>query len=494
MGNPAADGRRFHGNRAARAVLTGTESGRNAQSKQAQEKGKSSMHKTNNLTEGNVLTTLLRFAVPVFLALFLQALYGGADLLIVGQFAQTADVSGVATGSMLLSTVTMITTGLSMGITIMVGERIGQRRPREAGEAVGNGICLFAVFALLMTAALVLGAPALAGLLHAPAEAFGQTVAYIRICGAGFLFIAAYNVFGAIFRGIGDSKTPLMTVAVACVLNILGDLLLVAGFGLGAAGAAAATVMAQAVSVAISFAVIARRKNLPFVFSRSMLRFTRLVAAKQLRLGMPVALQELLVGTSFLVIQTIVNTFGVTASAGVGVAEKLCVFLMLVPSAYSQSMSALVAQNMGAGNPARAKRALGCGIVTAFAAGLAMAYLSFFHGDLLAAIFAREPEVIAAAHDYMKAYAIDCTLTPFLFCFIGYYNGREKTVFVMVQGLVGAFLVRIPMAYFVSRLAGATLFEIGLATPASSLVQIALCLGMFVWMGKKEKHGRGAAV
>ena len=163
-------------------------------------------------------------------------------------------------------------------------------------------------------------------------------------------------------------------------------------------------------------------------------------------MGVPVALQELLVGTSFLVIQTIVTTFGVTASAGVGVAEKVCVFLMLVPSAYMHSMSAFVAQNMGAGQPRRAKRALGYGILTAFAAGLVMAWLAFFHGDALSLLFAKDAAVAAASHSYLKAYAIDCMLTPFLFCFMGYYNGCEKTLFVMIQGVIGAFGVRIPIA------------------------------------------------
>lgn len=446
------------------------------------------MAKTQNLTEGKILNTLIRFAIPVFFTLFLQALYGGVDLLVVGQFADTSDVSGVATGSMLLSTVTMIITGLSMGITILVGERIGKGEPEEAGRAIGGGICMFAVFAVLLSVFMLACAPLLAKALHAPDEAFAQTVHYIRICGGGALFIVAYNVLGATFRGIGDSRTPLITVIIACVVNIAGDLFLVAVCKMGAAGAALAKVLAQAVSVVVSFVIIRRRKRLPFAFHRDFLRFDKKMIGMELKLGTPVALQELLVGISFLVIQTIVNGFGVVASAGVGIGEKVCAFIMLVPSAYMQSMSAFVAQNMGAGNPHRAKRALGYGIATAFAAGVVMCVLAFFHGDLLSAIFSRDAEVIAASHSYLKAYAIDCLLTPILFCFTGYYNGREKRVFVMLQGLIGAFLVRISVAYLVSRQAGATLFQIGLATPASSTVQIILCLGMFVLMERKERR------
>lgn len=451
------------------------------------------MEKIKNLTEGKILSSLARFAVPVFFTLFLQALYGGVDLLVVGRFAQTADVSGVATGSMLLQTVTMIITGLSMGITILVGEKIGKKRPREAGQAIGSGICLFAVFGILLSLVMVGGAEILAGLLHTPEEAFSQTVIYIRICGSGSIFIVAYNVLGAVFRGIGDSKTPFMTVTIACVLNIAGDLLLVAVFHMGTAGAAVATVTAQTVSVLISFLII-RKKVLPFEFSKQCIRFDRNIIGTELKLGIPVALQELLVGISFLLIQTIVNSFGVVPSAGVGVAEKVCVFIMLVPSAYMQSMSAFAAQNMGAGNPSRAKKALGYGVTTAFAAGLVMSLVTYFYGNLLSSVFSKDLNVIAASHSYLKAYAIDCLLTPFLFCFMGYYNGCEKTMFVMIQGIIGAFLVRIPIVYLVSRYAGATLFQIGLGTPASSLVQITLCLIMFLCLEKnaKKKYSREA--
>lgn len=450
------------------------------------------MNQKHSLTEGNILKSLLTFAVPVFFSLLLQALYGGADLLIVGRFADTVDVSGVATGSMLLSTVTNIITGLSMGITIAVGEKIGLKKERDAGKAIGAGIWLFAVFAVALTAFLAAGAPVLAGLLHAPEAAFVQTVRYIRICGAGAVFIVSYNVLGAVFRGIGDSKTPLLTVIIACLINIAGDLLLVAGFHMGTAGAAMATVAAQAVSVVISLILI-RRRTLPFTFQKEDIHFEKQLIGKELKLGIPVGLQELLVGTSFLVIQTVVNSFGVTASAGIGVAEKVCVFIMLVPSAYMQSMSAFVAQNMGAGNPKRADRALLCGVSTAFCVGLLMGVLTFFHGDIMAAMFSSDAAVIEAAHSYLKAYAIDCLLTSFLFCFIGYFNGREKTLFVMLQGLIGAFGVRIPIVWLVSRIPGATLFRIGLATPASSLVQVTLCLGMFFWIHRKQTDRTAAA-
>lgn len=444
------------------------------------------MEKTKDFTEGSILPQLLKFAFPVLIALFLQAMYGAVDLLVAGQFATAADVSAVSTGSQIMHSITTVITGLAMGLTVLVGQRIGEKRADLAGEAIGNGICLFGTLAVVMTVIMVIGSEAAASIMHAPEEAFEQTVSYIRICSAGTVFIVAYNLLGSIFRGIGDSKMPLITVAIACVVNIVGDLLFVAGFHMGAAGAALATVLAQAVSVLLSFVII-RKRPLPFAFGRKNIRFGRQNIVKILSLGIPIALQELLVGISFLVIIAIVNSMGVIASAGVGVAEKLCSFVMLVPSSFMQSMSAFVAQNMGAKKPERAKKALFCGIGVSLIAGFLLFYISFFHGDLLSAIFARDAEVIAASADYLKSYAIDCLFTAFMFCFVGYFNGCGKTFFVMLQGIIGAFCVRIPVAWFMSRTAGVTLFRLGLATPCSTVVQILLCVGYYAILRSKEQ-------
>lgn len=372
--------------------------------------------KERSLIQGNILKSLIVFAFPVLLALFLQAMYGAADLIIVGQFAGTSEQSGVASGSQLFHTITMIITGLSMGVTVFVGHHIGSGDGETAGRGVGAGIAIFAVLAAAVTALVVPFSDELSAFMRAPAEAFEQTSEYVRICGIGTVFITAYNVIGAVFRGIGDSRTPLVTVTIACVINILGDLILVAGFGMGAAGAAAATVSSQAVSVVCSLYII-KRKKLPFSFSAKYIRFDGACVRKILLVGVPIALQEMLVQLSFLFIQVVVNGMGVMESAAVGVAEKVCAFLMLTASAYMQAISAFVAQNNGAGRFGRSRRALFYGIETALVTGFIMGTAAFFAGDLLAAIFSGENRVIAYAHDYLKAYAIDCLLTAILFCF-----------------------------------------------------------------------------
>ena len=444
------------------------------------------MHRSNDFTQGDIFLPLLRFSLPILAALILQTAYGAVDLWMVGRFATAADVSAVSTGSQLMHTITCVVTGLTMGTTVMLGQTLGQGKGEEAGSIIGSSIALFSLIAALLTAFTILGAGWLARITQVPEEAIPPSLSYIRMCGAGLCFITAYNVFGSIFRGMGDSKTPLMTVAIACAVNVAGDYLLVAVLGLGALGAAIATVCAQGVSVAVSLLVVSRR-GLGFPFSPRDIRFHRVKVGRILRLGTPVALQDGLVSISFLVILSSVNSLGLVASAGVGVAEKLCGFIMLVPSAFSQSVTTFVAQNVGAGRLDRARKCLGQGILASLCFGVVIGYLSFFHGSVLAGLFNGDPAIVFAAADYLRAYAIDVLMTSFLFPFIGYFNGRGSTGFVMVQGLVGAFCIRIPVSFFMSRLLPVSLFRVGLATPCSSLAQILPCGGYFLWLRSKDK-------
>ena len=442
------------------------------------------MERKNDFTTGKILGPLLRFMVPVFLAMLLQVMYGAVDLLIVGKFAQSRDVSAVSTGSQMMMTVTGLITSFAMGTTILLGRRIGEGRGREGGEVVGSSICLFGAIAAGFTVLIPVLSRPLSSVMNAPAEAFDATAAYIRICGLGSLFIIAYNLIGSIFRGIGDSRTPLMTVFIACVCNIAGDLLLVAVFHMGAAGAASATVLAQAISVVISLLVL-RKRELPFHFDRKDIRFNGVIVRRVTSLGFPIALQDLLVGISFLVLLAIVNSLGLIPSAGIGVAERVCGFIMLIPLAFMQAMAAFVAQNIGAGEYRRARKALVYAIAVSTMLAVVMFVVTFWRGDLLAGLFSNDPDVIGAGAEYLKAYAIDCLLTCFLFCFIGFFNGLGMTRFVMMQGIIGAFLVRIPVAFLMSREVPVSMFHIGLATPCSTVVQVIMCLACFSVANKR---------
>ena len=405
-------------------------------------------------------------------------------MLVVGKFATAADLSGVAVGSQIMMTITQLISSFAMGTTILLGQKIGEGDRASGGRIIGTSIVLFFTVGVVLTVLIPRLSGALAHVMNAPAEAFAETKRYIAICGGGSVMIVAYNVLGSVMRGMGDSRTPLITVAIASVCNITGDLLLIKGLGMGAAGAAIATVASQTVSVLVSFLLL-KRRTLPFALTRRELRLDGGIARRITTFGAPISLQSLLVGLSFLVILAITNRLGLIASAGVGVAEKVCAFIMLVPEAFMQSMSAYVAQNTGARQPERALRGLRIAIGLSTAFGVVMFYTAFFRGDLLCAIFAKDSDVIQAGFDYLRAYAIDCLFTCFLFCFIGFFNGLGRTAFVMAQGIGAAFLIRIPVAYLMSVKTG-RLFYIGLSVPCSTIAQITVC---FLFLAHVKKHG-----
>lgn len=444
------------------------------------------MEKNIDFTEGKIVAPLLKFAGPVLMALFLQAMYGAVDLLVVGKFAGSADVSAVSTGSQIMTTITNLISSLCMGMTILLGQKIGEKKAEEGGKIVGSGLLMFAALGLVLAFLVPFFAPNLAATMNAPEEAYKLTVWYIRICGGGAVVIIAYNLIGGIFRGLGDSTTPLVTVFIACISNIIGDLFFVAGLHMGTIGAAIATVVAQFISVVISCKLISGKK-LPFTFNRKQVRWDGDVIKRIISIGTPIALQDFLVGISFLVILSIVNSIGLNESAGAGVAQKVCVFIMLVPLSFMQSMSAFVAQNRGAGKIDRALKGFRSAVLISFIFGVVMFVFSFFRGDLPASIFSNDHDVILAAADYLRAYAIDCLFTCFLFCFIGFFNGMGHTGFVMIQGIIGAFAIRVPFSFIMSKIEPVTLFRIGLATPCSTIVQIVLCFGYLMFMRRKKE-------
>lgn len=440
-----------------------------------------------DFTSGSVPRALIHFALPVMFALFLQAMYGTVDLLIVGQFASSTDVSAVATGSQIMQTVTNLISSLATGTTVLLGQKIGQKKPSEGGKIAGASLILFALIGIAFSLLLTLGAAPLSRAMNAPEAAFLKTVHYLSICGGGALIMIFYNLIGGLFRGMGDSRTPFIAVAIACVSNIVLDLLMVAVFSFGAAGAALATGLSQAISVLVSYHLISNRP-LPFAMTRAHVTFHKETIKRILSLGIPLAVQDLFVGLSFLIILAIANSLGVNASAGVGVSEKICGFIMLVSAAFMQSMAAFTAQNKGAGRMDRAIKGLQCAMGLSCGCGLIMGFFTFFHGDILAGLFTSSPSVMAAAADYLKAYAFDAFLTSFLFCFIGFYNGLGLTSFVMAQGILGSFGVRVPLSYLLSQFQPVSLFHIGLATPCSTLIQIVLCLGCWSLLKKHHPH------
>lgn len=436
-----------------------------------------------DFTQGSILKKLVFFMLPILGALILQAAYGAVDLLVVGRFGSTSGLSAVSTGSQVLNLITFVVTQFAMGITVLIGRYLGEKKPQHIGQLIGGAVLVFSIISAVLFILMLTCAGRLAVLMQAPGEALLLTTDYIRICGCGIFFIVAYNVLSAIFRGLGDSRSPLLFVLVACIVNIAGDLILVAGFRLDAAGAAIATVLAQAVSVVCAL-VILRKKELPFRIQKSDFRLNT-QCRKFLVIGFPLALQEFLTQMSFLALCAFINRLGLDASSGFGVACKIVNFAMLIPSSLMQSMASFVSQNIGAGNPKRARQSMYTGIGIGMVFGCIVFALVCLSGDVLSAVFTTDSAVIANSYAYLKGFAPETILTAVLFSMAGYFNGNNKTVWVMIQGLVQTLLVRLPFAYLMSIQPDASLTKIGLAAPASTAVGILLNICFYLYLRHK---------
>jgi putative MATE family efflux protein len=437
-----------------------------------------------DFTQGSIPKKLALFMLPILGALVLQAAYGAVDLLVVGHYGSTSGLSAVSTGSQVLNLVTFVVTQLAMGVTVLIARYLGEKRESKIGAVIGGAVIVFAILSMILFLVMVPFARPISVLMQAPAEALDLTESYVRICGSGIFFIVAYNLLAAIFRGMGDSKSPLLFVLVACIVNIAGDLLLVAGFHMDAAGAALATVFAQAISV-ICAVIILLKKNLSFTIKKSDIRLNE-ECGKFLSIGLPLAMQEFLTQVSFLALCAFVNRLGLDASSGYGVACKIVNFAMLIPSSLMQSMASFVSQNVGAGNYKRAKKAMFTGITIGLGFGIVVFALVFLKGDLLSAVFTTDEAVILNAHAYLKGFAPEAIVTAVLFSMVGYYNGNNKTMWVMIQGLVQTLLVRLPMSYIMSIQPDASLTMIGLAAPTSTAVGIVLNVCFFIYLNRKD--------
>lgn len=440
-----------------------------------------------DFTQGSILEKLFWFMVPILGALILQAAYGAVDLLVVGRFGSTSGLSAVSTGSQILNLVTFVVTQLAMGITVLIARYLGEKKPRQIPAVLGGAALVFALISVILCIVLVGFSRPISVLMQAPEASLDLTVSYVRICGGGIFFIVAYNLLSAIFRGLGDSKSPLLFVLVACVVNIFGDLLLVAGLHMDAAGAALATVFAQAVSV-VCAVVMLFKKQLPFSLRGRDFRLNP-QCRKFLAIGLPLALQECLTQLSFLALCAFVNRLGLEASSGYGVASKIVNFAMLIPSALMQSMASFVSQNVGAGNQKRAKQSMLTGIGVGLGFGVVVCALVMTKGYVLAGFFSPDAAVVEKGFDYLRGFAPETIVTAVLFSMIGYFNGNQKTLWVMVQGLVQTLLVRLPLAYFMSVQPNASLTHIGLAAPASTTVGILLNVAFYIYLNRRGSSG-----
>ena len=437
-----------------------------------------------NLTSGSVLSNILYFSLPYLLSYFLQTLYGMADLFIIGQFDGVAGTTAVSIGSQIMHMLTVMIVGLAMGATVNIGHAVGAGDRKKASLVIGNTATLFMAVSIPLTILLICLVKPVVMVMSTPAEAVSGTEAYLTICFAGIPFITAYNVISSVFRGLGDSKSPMYFIAVACAANIILELVFMGVMDMGPAGAALGTTLSQTISVAVALIAIVKRRLISV--SRSDFRPCREHIRRILNIGVPVALQDGFIQIAFIVITIIANQRGLNDAAAVGIVEKIIGFIFLVPSSMLSTVSAVCAQNIGAGKLDRAAKTLRYAIFIAAGFGLVVSVLIQFIAEPVVGLFSSDTAVITMGGQYFRGYVADCMFAGIHFCFSGYFCAYGKSGISFLHNFLSVLLARVPGAYLASKMFADTLLPMGLAAVAGSILSVIICTIAFVWIRKRE--------
>ncbi|MFW6676628.1 MATE family efflux transporter [Lacrimispora sp. AGF001] len=444
-----------------------------------------------NLTTGSVFKTVVYFSLPYLLSYFLQTLYGMADLFIIGQFNGVDSITAVSIASQVMHMITVMIVGLAMGATVLIGRAVGAGKHEEVSSAIGNTIALFMTLSVIIMFVLLMVVKPIASAMLTPPEAFGETVTYLTICMIGIPFITGYNIISSIFRGLGDSKSPMYFIGIACAANIVLDYLFIGVFKLGAAGAALGTTLSQSISVIVSLIII-RKRNMGFSLSMKDLKPKTAVILNLLKVGIPVALQDGFIQISFLIITVIANNRGLNDAAAVGIVEKIIGILFLVPSSMLSAVSVLSAQNAGAGKHDRARQTLWIGILITVVFGTISAVIMQFSARSVIGLFTDNTKVILLGGQYMSSYVWDCIFAGIHFCFSGYFCAYGLSGISFIHNSISIICARIPLAYLASIYFAETLFPMGIAAPVGSILSVVICISVFIWLSKRTGKLNGS--
>lgn len=439
-----------------------------------------------DLTSGSVLKNLIYFSLPYLLSCFLQNFYGLADLFITGQFNDSDTITAVSNGSQIMHMITVIIVGLAMGTTVIISQSIGGNDNKKASKTVGNSITLFMVVSILLTIVLLFSMDGIIKVMSIPKESILQTKDYLTICFLGIPFITAYNIISCIFRGLGDSKSPMIFVAVACGINVILDLIFIGPMSMGATGAALATVIAQTASVIFAFISI-KSKETGISITKNDLCPEKNIMGNILKIGIPVSLQDGLIQVSFIIISIIANRRGLVIATSVGIVEKIIGFLFLIPSAMLSSISAIAAQNIGAGHKKRARQTLKYGTLISVTFGLFFAIICQFASEPILDIFSNDSKVIVMGAQYLRSYSFDCAIASIHFCFSGFFCAYGKSLISFVHNIASIILMRVPGAYLTSKYFPDSLFEMGMAAPLGSLISVLICVGFYMYLRRRKE-------
>ena len=439
-----------------------------------------------NLTQGGVMRNIVYFALPYMLSYFLQILYGLADLFVIGQYCGVDSTTAVSNGAQVMHMFTVIIIGLAMGTTVRIAHTVGANDREQTSRTIGNTITLFMGLSVVLAVILLLACNGIVRMMDTPTEAITETVAYLTICFIGIPFIVAYNIIASIFRGLGDSKSPMYFIAVACVVNVALDYLLIGLFGMGAAGAALATTLSQMCSVIFAYVAIRRQKSM-LAITRKDLKPHKGTLSQILKIGIPVAMQDGFIQVAFMAIMIIANGRGLNDAAAVGIVEKFIGLLFIIPSAMLSTVSAISAQNIGAGKTERALTTLRYSIGVCVAYGVAVGVIFQFIPEEAVRLFTDDDKVIVLGGEYLQSYSWDCLFAGIHFCYSGLFTACGYSIISFCHNFLSIVCARIPLSYFASEMYPDTLFPMGIASPAGSLVSVIICIVVYRWLMKRNK-------
>ncbi len=438
-----------------------------------------------DLSKGSVGKQLWLFAFPFIISNLIQSLYSVVDMIIVGRFSGAESMAGVNIGGQITLLVTNLVIGLCAGGTTLIAQYMGSRARKELKETIGTLLTTLVVLGVVLTALMVAAREPMLRLVQTPTEAFTEGNDYLFITALGTLFIFGYNALSAIMRGMGDSKNPLLFVGIACVTNIVLDLILVKELHMAARGAAIATIVSQAVSMILCI-IYLKRNNFIFDFSFRSFGFHKERLKMLMKVGIPTSVQNVIVGMSFLFLTSLVNTMGVTESAALGAVAKFNTFAILPAIAMSSSIAAMSGQNLGAGEEERAVKTMRIGTLIGFLMSAAIFAVAQLFPEAVLRVFADDASMIQAGKEYMRSFAFDYLLASIMFGLNGLFIGSGHTTFTLFNSVLSSVLIRVPMAYIGGIVLDLGMFGVGLAAPCSSFVSLVLCL-IFFKTGKWRK-------
>lgn len=439
-----------------------------------------------NLTEGSITGNIVSFLLPYMLAYFLQILYGLADLFVIGRYCGVESTTAVSNGAQIMYFFTCVVVGLAMGSTVKIAHAVGAKDKTRVARVIGNTTTLFLVLSIVLALTSLGLRNRIVGIIDTPSEAWQGSVEYLTVCFIGIPFIVAFNIIASIFRGLGDSKSPMYFVAVACVVNIILDFFFIGYCGWGAMGAALGTTLSQMFSVIVSLIAIHRHREVFDIDKHDFLPHRQTIM-DILKIGFPIAMQDGFIQVGFLAITAIANGRGVYDAGAVGIVEKFIGLIFLVPSSMVSTVSAICSQNIGAGKVERALKTLRHSIAICCSYGLLMLLVWEIFPEAAIRIFSDDPVVVEKGALYLQGYVADCFCAGIHFCFTGFFAACGYSIISFGYNFLSVILIRIPFAYFASEMYPDNLFPMGITTCFGSIFSVIICVIVYRWMVKHQK-------